>query len=80
MIATYREWAPVTANTGSYEITGSTLILRPVVAKSTAVMAPKNQITYTVKMDRDTLSLTSTTSANGEKVTNPSTFRLSRAE
>lgn len=80
MIATYREWAPVSANSGTYDIAGSTLTLRPLVAKSTAVMAPKNQIIYSIKVDRDTLTLISATAANGEKAANPSTLRLTRVE
>jgi hypothetical protein len=41
MLAIYRDWQPVTANSGTYEMKGSTIVLRPIVAKSSAVMSNK---------------------------------------
>jgi hypothetical protein len=37
-IARYEQWGPFVANSGTYEIKGSTIIRRPIVAKNVAVM------------------------------------------
>ena len=80
MVALYQDWAPVQANSGTYEISGSTLMLRPVVAKSTAVAASKTGTSYQLKMDGNSIVLTSVTGPTGQKVPNPTTIRLVRVE
>jgi hypothetical protein len=37
-IARYEQWRPFTANAGTYEIKGSTLTIRPIVAKNVNLM------------------------------------------
>lgn len=80
MIQRYHEWAPFTANAGTYEVTGTTLSLRPSVAKSQVVMTSKSGASYQFKLDGDSLWLTSLTGPTGEKSTAPVTIRLVRAE
>lgn len=67
------------ANSGTYEVSGSTLTTRPVVAKNPGVMAAGAYTTYSFKLDGNTLSLTDTRNANGP-APNPTTLKLSRVE
>jgi hypothetical protein len=80
MIALYRHWQPVVANGGTYEVKGSTLLIRPIVAKTSAVMANKNGQAYELKTDGKSLWLTQTIGPTGEKPANPTTVRLARLE
>jgi hypothetical protein len=50
-IALYEHWRPLTANGGTYEVKGSTLILRPMVAKNLAVSAQETPVQVTFKFD-----------------------------
>ena len=79
MIAAYQQWAPVTANAGSYEVTGTTLNLRPVVAKASGLQMNKTGLSYQFQIDGTSLVLTSVIGPTG-KVANPTTIRLVRAE
>ena len=79
-IATYAEWQPFNANAGTYEVKGATLVTRPLVAKSTAVMANQTGALFAFKIDGNTLSLTQITGATGDKAANPTTIRLVRVE
>jgi hypothetical protein len=78
--AIYNEWAPFVAQSGAYSVNGSTLTLRPIVAKSVAVMGNKQGSKFEFKLDGNTLSLTNTTTPTGDKAPNPTTLRLSRVE
>lgn len=49
------------ANAGTYEVSGSTLTLRPSVAKNPNVYAPGNSIELTFTIDGKTLATTSST-------------------
>jgi hypothetical protein len=49
-IARYEEWVPFHANSGTYEIKGSTLIRRPIVAKN-AVNVTSPPITQEFELD-----------------------------
>ena len=80
MVERYRDWAPVTAQSGTYEISGTTLSLRPIAAKGSAVMTSKAGLSYQFKLDGNTLVLTSITGPTGNKTANPTTIRLSRVE
>jgi hypothetical protein len=80
MVAIYRDWQAVTANSGTYEVKGSTLALRPIVAKSSAVMANKSGLAYEFKLDGSNLTLTQTIGPTGQKPANPTTLRLVRVE
>ena len=50
-IALYEHWRPVTANGGTYEVKGSTLILHAMVAKNLAVSAQETPVELTFKLD-----------------------------
>jgi hypothetical protein len=59
-IARFAEWSPLLANSGTYEIKGSTLIRHPIVAKSAEVMNSQNPLTNEFKIDGNTLFLNPT--------------------
>ena len=80
MIERYRDWAPVTAQSGTYEISGTTLSLRPIAAKGSAVVTGKAGLSYQLLFDGNSLVLTSLTGATGNKTANPTTIRLARVE
>jgi hypothetical protein len=50
-IARFTEWSPLLANSGTYEIKGSTLIRHPIVAKSAEVMNSQDPLTNEFKID-----------------------------
>jgi hypothetical protein len=50
-IARYEQWSPFTANSGTYEVKGSTLQMHPIVAKSVDVMTSGTAITWEVKVE-----------------------------
>lgn len=50
-IARFTEWSPVVANSGTYEIKGSTIIRHPIVAKSADVMNSQTPITDEFKLE-----------------------------
>jgi hypothetical protein len=50
-IARYEQWSPFTANSGTYEVKGSTLQMHPIVAKSVEVMTSGKPITWEVKVE-----------------------------
>ncbi len=53
-------WGPFTAASGSYDISGDTLTMRPAVAKNQVVMAPDNVQLNTFKLEGKTLTVTRT--------------------
>ena len=50
-IARYEQWSAFTANSGTYEVKGSTVQMHPIVAKSVEVMTSGNAITWEVKVE-----------------------------
>ena len=56
--ARYDEWNPFTANTGTFEIKGSTLTRRILVAKNVSVMSSTTPNVQDFKLEGDTLWLT----------------------
>ncbi|HEX6719053.1 MAG TPA: lipocalin-like domain-containing protein [Pyrinomonadaceae bacterium] len=80
------------ANSGTYELTGDTLTLHPMVARSPNFMTGGQTATYTVRIEATTLSLTSsnpaTPNANAGNPapsapagpTNSTTLKLTRVE
>ena len=54
-IAQFEVWNPFTANSGTYLVTGSTLTLRPLVAKNPGIMGGTQ--TREFKIDGNTLTL-----------------------
>jgi hypothetical protein len=80
MVALFRDVQPVIANSGTYEVKGSTLTTRPVVAKYSATMTSKVGQAFEFKLDGSNLTLTQTIGPSGQKPTNPTTVRLVRVE
>jgi hypothetical protein len=72
-------WGPLTANSGTFQVSGSTLTTRAKVAKNTFAMASGafQESTFTLK--GDTLTLISTRNDQGA-VANPQTLQLVRAK
>ena len=73
-------WGPFVGEAGTYELADGNLItMRPIASKNPAVMGPGVFITYSYKLDGDTLSVTQ---QRNEKApfANPVTFRLVRVE
>jgi hypothetical protein len=73
-------WGPFVSEAGTYEVTpGSLITMRPIASKNPAVMGPGIFITYSYKLDGDTLSLTQQRNQNGP-FANPFTLKLVRVE
>ena len=73
-------WGPFIGEAGTYETTdGNVLTMRPVAAKNPAVMAPGAFITYSYKLDGDTLWVTVQKDQNGP-IVNPVTVKAVRVE
>jgi hypothetical protein len=72
-------WGPFQANSGSYEVSGSTLTLRQMVAKNPAIQGGKNFTRYTIQLDGNNLWTTPVENASG-KVENPATVKYVRVE
>jgi len=73
-------WGPVVSEAGTYEVTAGNLItMRPVASKNPAVMGPGVFITYSYKVDGDTLLLTQQRNQNGP-FPSPFTLKLVRVE
>jgi len=73
-------WGPFVAEAGTYEVTADNQItMRPIAAKNPAVMGPLVFITYSYKLEGDTLSLTQQRNQNGP-FANPFTLKLGRVE
>ena len=76
-IARYEQWGPFTANSGTYEIKGTTLTMRPIVAKSVQVMTGQTPQEMTFKLEGpNTLWLTPSAGAPGL----PAKLKLTRLE
>jgi hypothetical protein len=67
------------AQSGTYELNGNELRLQRMVALDVAGMAAGNSAVYTVRLQADTLWLT-TKSYNGRPIRNPAIFKLRRVE
>lgn len=57
-VARYEEWNPFTANTGTFEVKGTTLTRRILVAKNVSVMTATAPNVQELKLEGDTLWLT----------------------
>lgn len=55
-VARFEVWDPLTANSGTYQLKGNTLITRPLVAKNPSVMAGP-AVTREFKIEGNTLTL-----------------------
>ena len=73
-------WGPFVAEAGTYEVTtGDVITMRPIASKNPAVMGAGVFITYSYKLDGDTMWLTQQRNQNGP-FANPVTFKLVRVE
>ena len=76
-LARYEQWRSFTANSGTYEIKGSTLSMRAIVAKNVQVMTGQTPLDWTFKLEgSNTLWLTAPAGATGL----PSKLKLTRLE
>ncbi len=57
-LARYEQWSRFAANAGTYDVKGTTLTRRPLVAKNETVMAKNSFIQSEFKLDGNTLWLT----------------------
>jgi hypothetical protein len=73
-------WGPLVSEAGTYEVTSDGLVtMRPIASKNPAVMGPGVFISYSYKLDGNTLSLTQQRNQNGP-FANPFTLKLVRVE
>jgi len=73
-------WGPFVSEAGTYEVApGNVITMRPIASKNPAVMGPGVFITYSYKLDGNTLSLTQQRNQNGP-FANPFTLKLVRVE
>ena len=77
-IARYEQWNSFTANAGTYEVKGTTLIRRPLVAKNETVMAKNSSIESEFKMDGNTLRVITKSTAG--QPAGETRIKLRRAE
>lgn len=73
------QWGPFAANAGTYELSGTTLTRRAIVAKNPAAQAAKNVTISTFKLDGNNLWLTTIETGRG-KVADPTTVKYVRVE
>ena len=72
-----RVWNPFSANAGTFEVSGETMIRRPMVAKNPDTMAPGAYNEYTFRISADTLWVTTVGTESGP-ARNPTTVRYTR--
>ena len=73
-------WGPFVGEASTYELTNGNLItMRPIATKNPAAMEPGALITYSYKLDGDTLWLTQQRNWNGP-ITNPVTVKAVRVD
>ena len=73
-------WGPFVGEAGTYEVTGGNVItMRPLAAKNPAAMVPGAFITYSYKLDGDTIWVTQQRNQNGP-FANPVTVKAVRVE
>jgi hypothetical protein len=73
-------WGPFVSEAGTYEISPDSLVtMRPIASKNPAVMGKGVFITYSYKIDGNTLSLTQQRNQNGP-FPSPFTLKLVRVE
>ena len=72
-------WGPVVAEAGTYEATPDLITMRPIASKNPAVMGPGVFITYSYKLEGNTLVITQQRNQNGS-FSNPFSLELVRVE
>ena len=73
------EWGPFVANAGTYEVSGTTVTLRAIVAKNPRAQRDKNFTTLTFKIEGNNLWLTPVETEAGP-IPNPVTSKYVRVE
>ena len=72
-------WGPFVGEAGTYEVAGNVITMHPIAAKNPAAMVPAAFITYSFKLDGDTIWVTQQRSQNGA-FANPVTIKAVRIE
>jgi len=72
-------WGPFVGEAGTYEIRGNVITMHPLAAKNPATMVPSAFITYTYKLDGNTIWVTQQANQNGP-FANPVTIKAVRVE
>jgi hypothetical protein len=72
-------WGPFVGEAGTYEVTRSLITMHPIAAKNPAAMGPGAFITYSFKVDGDTLWVTQQRNQQGP-FANPVTIKAVRTE
>jgi hypothetical protein len=73
-------WGPFVGEAGTYEVTtDNQMTMRPISAKNPAVMGPRVFITYSYRLDGDTMWVTQQRNENGP-FANPVTVKVVRVE
>jgi hypothetical protein len=72
-------WGPFVGEAGTYEVAGNVITMRPIAAKNPAVMVAQAFITYSFKLDGNTIWVTQQRNQNGA-FTNPVTIKAVRIE
>lgn len=73
------EWGPFVANAGTYEVSGTTVTLRAIVAKNPRAQRDKNFTELTFKLDGNNLWVTPVQTEAGQ-IPNPVTSKYVRVE
>ena len=72
-------WGPFVGEAGTYEVAGNVITMRPIASKNPAVMGPGIFITYTCKLEGNTIWLTPQRNQTGP-FPNPFTIKAVRVE
>ena len=72
-------WGPFVGEAGTYEVSGNVITMRPIAAKNPAAMVPGAFITYTFRMQGNTIWVTQQRNQNGP-FANPATIKVVRVE
>ena len=72
-------WGPFVGEAGTYDVSGSTLTMRPIAAKNPAAMVTGAFITYALRTEGNVLWVTQQRNQNGP-FPNPATIKAVRVE
>jgi hypothetical protein len=75
-LARYEDWLPVTANSGTYQVKGTTLTRRPLVAKGSPAPGAETDAVRELKFEGNNTMLQIAKSADGKSVTTRTYTRL----
>lgn len=72
-------WGPFVGEAGTWDVSGNVITMRPLAAKNPAAMVPGAFITYTFKLEGNTIWLTQQRNQDGP-FANPATIKVVRVE